>query len=101
MLYFTEGYYKESGAHCKLYHADGDHDGAIQSVVCRRNLTSKPLVLLFVQVFASNHCKHDMSALLWLNTETLDRAPTPLFGRLVKVLRPWALFRKTVVHKQP
>ena len=43
-LYFTEGYYKESSAHCELYHAHGDHDGAIQSAVCHPNLTSKPLV---------------------------------------------------------
>ena len=43
--------------------------------------------LLFVQLFASSassHCKHDMGALLWLNAETLERAPTSLFGRLVR-----------------
>ena len=41
-------------------------------------------MLLLVQLFASrasSYCKHDMGALSWLNAE---RAPTPLFGRLVK-----------------
>ena len=56
-LYFTEGYYKESSAHCELYHAPGDHDGAIQSAVCHRNLTSKPLAtplcVIVCPIFAS------------------------------------------------
>ena len=33
---------------------------------------------------ASNHWKHDMGALSWLNAETHKRVPTPLFGRLVR-----------------
>ena len=33
---------------------------------------------------ASSHCKHDVGALLWLNAEAVERAPTPLFGRLVR-----------------
>ena len=33
---------------------------------------------------ASNHWKHDMGALSWLNAEALKRVPTPLFGRLVR-----------------
>ena len=31
---------------------------------------------------ASSHCKHDVGALSWWNTETVERVPTPLFGRL-------------------
>ena len=33
---------------------------------------------------ASSHCKHDMGALSWLNAEAFERAPIPLFGRLVR-----------------
>ena len=43
--------------------------------------------LLFVQLFASitlSRCKCDMGTLSWLNAETLERAPTPLLGRLVR-----------------
>ena len=43
--------------------------------------------LFCVQLFASralSHCKHDMGALSCLNAETIERAPTPLFGRLVR-----------------
>ena len=43
--------------------------------------------LLIVQLFAlraSSYRKHDMGGLSWLNAETFERAPTPLFGRLVK-----------------
>ena len=42
-------------------------------------------MLLLVQLFAlraSSHFEHDKGA-PWLNEETLKRAPTPLFGRLV------------------
>ena len=44
-------------------------------------------MLLFVQLFASralSRCKHDMGTLSWLNAEPLERAPTPLFDRLVR-----------------
>ena len=40
--------------------------------------------LFFVELFASRAlscCKHNMGALSWLNAETLERAPTPLFDR--------------------
>ena len=47
---------------------------------------------------ASNHWKHDMGVLLWfINAKTLKRVPTPLFGRLVRWLRPWALFHETMI----
>ena len=42
--------------------------------------------LVFVQLFALGHwvtVKCDVDVLSWLNVETLKRAPTPLFGRLV------------------
>ena len=53
--------------------------------------------LLFVQLFASRACKHDMSTHSWFNSETFEIAPTPLFGRLFKVLHPLVLFRETTV----
>ena len=40
-----------------------------------------------VQLFALralSHCKHDMGTLPRLNAETLEMAPTPLFGRFVR-----------------
>ena len=62
-----------------------------QSDVCHQDSTLKPLVitctLFCVQVFASRvsgRCKRDVGALSWLNAETVKRAPTPLFGRLVR-----------------
>ena len=33
--------------------------------------------LIVICFRALSHCKHDMSALLWLNTETLESMPTP------------------------
>ena len=56
--------------------------------------------LLFVRLFASKASssgKHDMGALSWLNVETLERAPTPLFGRLASPLG--ALSRETTVYE--
>ena len=32
----------------------------------------------------TSRCKHDVGALSWLNAETVEREPTPLFGRLVR-----------------
>ena len=63
--------------------------GAVQSVVCHQDLTSKLLHggSIVVQLFASrasSRCKHDMGTLSWLNAETLKRALSPLFGRLVR-----------------
>ena len=43
--------------------------------------------IVFLQLFAFralSQCKHDMGALLWLNAETLEIAPAPLFDRLVR-----------------
>ena len=62
---------------------------AIQSVVYREAMTSKPLVaqFLFVHLFASrasSHYKNDMGSLSWLNAETFKKAPTPLFDGLVR-----------------
>ena len=40
------------------------------------------------QLFASrvsSRCKQDMGTLSWLHVETLNRAPTPLYGRLVRL----------------
>ena len=40
-----------------------------------------------VQLFALrvlSHCKHDVGVLSCLNVETVERVPTPLFGRLVR-----------------
>ena len=33
---------------------------------------------------SSSCCKYDMDALSWLNSDTLERAPTPLFSGLVR-----------------
>ena len=59
--------------------------------MCRQDSTSKllviPLYVICVQLFASrasSRCKHDVGALSWLNAETVERAPTPFFGRLVR-----------------
>ena len=44
-------------------------------------------MLSFVKLFtskASSCCKYDMDALSWLNSDTLERAPTPLFSGLVR-----------------
>ena len=61
---------------------------AVRSVVCRQDSTLKLLVIpLYVILFASralSSCKHDVGTLSWLNAETVERAPTPLFGRLVR-----------------
>ena len=56
------------------------------------------IALLFVQLFlqvhlvATNAC--DMGTLLWLNRETLKKAPTPLHAlwQTCKVFCPWAYF---------
>ena len=55
-------------------------------------------MLLFVQLFVSrvlSHCKHECSFVI--NAETLERAPTPSW-QTCKVLRPWAVFRDTMVE---
>ena len=61
--------------------------GAVQSVVCHQDLTSKPMVaplkVIICPLRASSHCKHDMGTLSWLNVEALKRVPTSLFGGLV------------------
>ena len=60
--------------------------------MCRQDSTSKPLVIPLyiilcpVQLFASrasSRCKHDV-VLFRGYAETVERAPTPLFGRLVR-----------------
>ena len=57
--------------------------------------------LLFAQLFASrasNCCKHDMGAFLWLKSiNTRKRAHPPLW-QTGKVLRQWVLFCETKVH---
>ena len=63
-------------------------------LLCRQDSTLKPMVITLyvivcpsIYIFAStasNHCKHDMGALLWLNAEPPERVPTPLFGRLIR-----------------
>ena len=47
----------------------------------------------------SPQAKYDMGALLWLNTEVLERALI-IFGGIVqcKVVWPWVLFRETMVY---
>ena len=53
--------------------------------------------LFCVQLFAlrvSSHCKHDMGAVSWLNAETVEKAPTPLFGRLVRCPTHGPFFRR-------
>ena len=53
--------------------------------------------LFCVQLFASrasSRCKHDMGALSWLNVETVERTPTPLFGRLVRYSAHGPLFER-------
>ena len=64
--------------------------------MCCQDSTSKPLVIplytgdsavFCIQLFASrgsSHCKHDVGALSWLNAETVERAITHLFGKLVR-----------------
>ena len=50
--------------------------------------------LLFVKLFALgvlSYCKYDMGALLWLGFE---RAPIPLFGRLVRCSAPGCSFAR-------
>ena len=52
----------------------------------------------FVQLFAlraSSHCKHDMSALKYGNTQ---KSIHPPLWQTCKVLHPWALFCKTIVQ---
>ena len=54
-------------------------------------------------------CKHTyMGALSWLNAETLERAPTPVFGRLVRcsthgrsIMRLQYLFYHGLVKERP
>ena len=42
--------------------------------------------------------QNDVGALLWLNAETLERAPTPRpLWQTRKVLHPWVLFCETTV----
>ena len=54
-----------------------DFEAAGDSVVCY-------LCALFASRASSRCIKQDVGALSWLNAETVKRAPTPLFGRLVK-----------------
>ena len=63
---------------------------AVQSVVCRQDLTSKPLMIplciIVCQFFilrALSRFKHDMDTLSWLSAETLEKSAHPSFGRLV------------------
>ena len=62
-----------------------------QSSVCCQDSTLKPLVIPLYVILCpvicfegSSLCKHDVGALSWLNAETVERVPTPLFGRLVR-----------------
>ena len=78
------------GAHHKLLRAHSDM--APFRVLCTVRTWLQSCwwfryTLLFVQLSASSgssRCKHDLSALSWLNAEPSERAPTPLFGRLVR-----------------
>ena len=81
---------------------------AVQSVVSgHQDSTSKPLVIplyiICMQLFASrasSRCKHDVCALSWLNVETVKRAPTPLFGRLVRCYTHGPFFERLwyIIH---
>ena len=55
--------------------------------------------LLFVALRVSSSCKHDMGTLLWLNTELLERVPTPPLRQICTVLCPLALFHETTVFQ--
>ena len=75
-------------------------------VLCvgRQDSTSKPLVIpLYVILYslrASSCCKHDVGTLSWLNAETVERAPTPLFGRLLRCSAHGPFFgRLRYMHK--
>ena len=48
---------------------------------------------IFFASEASSHCKHDMGALSWLNLETLERVPSPVYGTLVRCSPRGALSR--------
>ena len=57
-------------------------------------------MLFCVQLFASrSRCKHDVGALSWLNAETVERAPTPLFGRLVRCSAHGPFFARLRVYQ--
>ena len=76
--------------HCELHHAHGDVVPFRVLCAVRTRLRSRwwfRCTLLFVQLVASrasSRCKQDMGALSWFNAETPERAPIPLFGRLVR-----------------
>ena len=89
-------YMDECGVLCKLHHAYDHSECCVHAV--RTQLQSGwwlYCMLMFIQLFASralSRCKHVLGTLLWLNAETLKRAPT---SPLCKVLRAWTLFHKT------
>ena len=69
--------------------------GAVQSVVCHQDSTSKPLVVLLSVTACPITCFEGIESLInmtWrqdgrtfvVECETLERAPTPLFGILVR-----------------
>ena len=70
---------------------------------------SDSVVRYFVSNFASrasSRCKHDVGTLSWLNAETVKRAPTPLFGRLVRCsthgpffARLWYMYQSCSMQK--
>ena len=73
----------------ELHHAYGEFTSAIQTFGCRLDSTTKLLMarlyVIVCQIIASKvlSChQHDIGTLSWISA--LERAPTPLFGRLVR-----------------
>ena len=47
-------------------------------------VTACPIICFEANSRASSRCKHDIGVLLRLNAKAFKRAPTPLFGGLVR-----------------
>ena len=58
-------------------------------------------MLLFVQLFSLRACKHDMGALPCVKCGNTRKSAHPPYWQTFNVLRPWALFRDTMVIACP
>ena len=111
VLYLTEGYYKPF-LHRRTYliqcawRAQAHSDMVPFRVLCavRTQLWSCGwfcYTLLFVQLFFSRACKHDMGALPCVKCGNTRKSAHPPYWQTFNVLCPWALFRETMVIACP
>ena len=81
--------------HCELHHAHSSM--ALFRVFCAIRTRLEAVGGSVVRTYLSNYLLRGHSITANMTCKT-SKEHHPLFGRHVKVLRPWALFRKTTVY---